>query len=95
LCACEYVHVCVCARTRVYACMCVCVCVRARLHECVPACALARVAAWSKRRGSLMYSHLKTPDHMLKRRAEVAAKKAARKREISPTFYGLRPKTSL
>eukprot|EP00802_Teleaulax_amphioxeia_P008634 Tamp_08643.p1 GENE.Tamp_08643~~Tamp_08643.p1 ORF type:complete len:509 (+),score=101.54 Tamp_08643:78-1529(+) len=51
--------------------------------------------AWSKRRGSLMYSHLKTPDHMLKRRAEVAAKKAARKREISPTFYGLRPKTSL
>jgi hypothetical protein len=30
-----------------------------------------------------MYSHLKTPDHILKRRAEVAAKKAALRREIS------------
>ena len=57
-------------------------------------CARARVAcvaAWSKRRGSVMYSHLRTPDHMLKRRAEVAAKKASLKREISPvSFCGLR-----
>jgi hypothetical protein len=30
-----------------------------------------------------MYSHLMTPDHLLKRRAEVTAKKAALKREIS------------
>ena len=57
--------------------------VRAFVRACVPACLRACVlAAWSKGRG-VTYSHLKTPDHILKRRAEVAAKKAALRREIA------------